>query len=36
MVIDLLLLVFEALAVGVYMMKYMMERGFSTRTEPAE
>lgn len=34
MVICLLLLVVVALGVGAYMMHNMMERGFSTRTEP--
>ena len=33
-VIGLLLLVIGALGVGAYMMHSMMERGFSTRTEP--
>jgi hypothetical protein len=34
--IGLLLLVLGALGVGAYMMHNMMERGFSTRTEPMQ
>ena len=34
MFIGLLLLVIGALGVGAYMMHNMMQRGFSTRTEP--
>jgi mono/diheme cytochrome c family protein len=34
--IGLLLLVVGALSVGAYMMHHMMERGFSTRTEPMQ
>jgi mono/diheme cytochrome c family protein len=34
--IGLLLLVVGALGVGAYMMHHMMDRGFSTRTEPSQ